>query len=97
MSDRDDITTPLGQRFFVGLSSIIEIAATAGQNCVCIKGITISSLEIGGFTLSWGIGYPLSGGEALNFNGMGSFYLAASGATATVAIFRGRSTGFNQT
>lgn len=97
MSDRDDISTPIGQIFAVGLSSIIQIDPSPGQNSIVIKGVTFSSLEIGGATLSWGIGYPFSIGEALSFNGMGAFYLAASGQTALVAIFRGRSTGYEET
>lgn len=94
---RDDVSTPLGQRFFVGLSSIIQINATAGQNCLIIKGITFTTLEIGGATLTWGIGYPFAAGEALSFNSDGTVYLAATGSTAQVAVFIGRSEGFNQT
>ena len=97
MSDRDDVSTPIGQRFFIGLSSIIQIEPSPGQNCIVVKGVTFSTLEIGGATLSWGIGYPFAAGEALSFNGMGSFYLAATGSTAIVAIFRGRSTGYDET
>ena len=95
--DRDEISTPIGQRFFVGLSSIIQITGKPGQNCVIVKGISFTTLEIGGATLSWGIGYPFAAGEALSFNGMGSFYLAATGSTAVVALFIGRSTGYEAT
>lgn len=97
MSGRDDVSTPLGQRFFIGLSSIIQINATPGQNVLVIKGITFSTLEIGGVTLTWGIGYPFTAGEALSFNSDGTIYLAATGMTAQIALFRGRSDGFNQT
>jgi len=96
MSNRDDVYTPFASRITVGLSSILQITPIAGQNCLVLKGISISTLEIGGASLTWGQGYPLSSGEALSWNGSGSFYLAASGATATVALFRGRSQGFDQ-
>lgn len=96
MSQRDDIFTPVGERVFVGLSSVIQVTPLPGQNGVVIKGITLTTLEIGSATLSWGNGYPIAAGEALSFNGCGSFYLVATGVTASVALFRGRSEGFDQ-
>ncbi len=94
---REDISTPLGQRYHIGLSSIIQINATPGQNAITLKGISCTVLEIGSATLSWGIGFPLYLGEALSFNSNGSIFLCAAGSTATVALFVGRSDGFNET
>lgn len=93
---RDDISTPQGLRLFVGLSAIIQVAVTAGQNAIILKGLSFSNLEIGGASLTWGQGYPFSVGEILSWNSAANFYLAASGSTATVAIFKGRSSGFEE-
>jgi hypothetical protein len=97
MSNREDISTPIGRRVFVGLSSIIQITPFNGQNALIVKGISFTTLEIGSATLSWGIGYPITAGEILSFNSQGSIYLAAAGSTATIAFLVGRSEGFDQT
>jgi len=94
---RDDVSTPVTQRYYVGLSAILQIDPVEGQNCLSIKGISFTTLEVGGATLSWGIGWPMAQGEVLSYNGMAPFYLCATGSTAYVAIFRGRSTGFEET
>ena len=94
---RDDISTPVGQIYHVGLSTILQVDPVEGQNGLMIKGITFGNLWIGGATLSWGIGYPYTvGSETIFYNGMAPFYLCASGMTAIVGIFRGRSTGFEE-
>lgn len=58
-----------------------------------VKWYTGGSLEIGGATLTWGQGWLIQSGEVVNWNNAGSFYLAASGATATCMILEGFSPG----
>ena len=93
---RDDIFTPIGERITIGLSAIVGITAVPGQNFVAFYKFAGGSCEIVSPTLIWGQGYMMGEGERSTFNGSGTFYIAATGATVTLCVFRGRSQGFNQ-
>lgn len=82
-----------GQPLYVGLSSIVGVTVIAGQNFALLKYSSGGSLEIGGVSLSWGLGYLFNTGEALSLNSYGTVYLAATGATVTTMLLRGLSSG----
>ena len=83
-------------RFFVGLSAVIGVSVVAGLNAVVLKNFGGGSLElVDGTTASpWGLGYLFGSNEVLQMDHAGSIFLAATGATATVMMIRGKSTGF---
>ena len=86
----------------VGLSTIVGVSFWPQQVGVIIKNFSGGSLEIGGtYVLSagataaftWGNGYIFGAGEALSLNHTGMMYLAATGATVTAMVVRGRTSG----
>lgn len=90
---REDILALSGTRMSIGLSSIIGVTIGQFQNGIMVKLITGGTLEIGGASLLWGQGWPFTASsETIGFNGSGTFYLCASGATCTVALLKGLST-----
>lgn len=91
MSNRNDIYAVDGYLVTVGLSQVLGITITGGVNSSIIKHFAGGTLEIGGSTLTWGQGYPFSVGEAISFNRSCTVYLAATGATVTVAVLDGKS------
>lgn len=76
-------------RLNIGLSAIIGITIVANQTAIAIKSFSGGSCEIGGASLTWGQGWLLQ--ETISLAGRGTFYLAASGSTATVMILKGLS------
>lgn len=90
----NDIYGVIGKRLHIGVSAIIGITIVPGQNSQLIKYFTGGSLEIGGATLTWGIGYLFGGNEAVALDVRGTYYLCATGATATVMLLGGKSMGF---
>ena len=83
----------LAQRVNIGLSSIIGVTVSAGQLGCIFQFISGGSLEIGGATLTWGNGFIVAPGSALNLNQSSTFYLAASGATAVCQVLKSLSQG----
>lgn len=90
--DKDNIVTLKGERLAVGLSAIIGITLVPGQQVAVLKYFSGGSLEIGGSALTWGAGYLMGTSEVLNMKSQGTFYLAATGATAVAMLLRGKST-----
>ena len=98
---REDVGSLLPEKFVIGLSSILGITALAGQNACSVKYASGGSLEIGGTAamttggitaFTWGNGYLMGTSEIFNANMMGTFYVAATGATVTCFIMRGMNT-----
>lgn len=89
MGQPDDIYGVEGKRIDIGLSAIVGITAIPYQSAVNIKMQSGGTLTVGGATLSWGIGYLMDAGETVFWNGRASFYMAATGSTCTVYLFRG--------
>lgn len=89
-------------RAVIGLSAIAKIAAGSFQQTANFKILAGGgTLEIvscplslsGSSAVGWGTGYPIGLTENVNINGPVTFYLAASSATMTVALFAGLSQG----
>lgn len=93
MAKDDDVHSGLGQRFIIGLSTIIGVTVVAGQVGTIFKYFSGGTLEIGGATLTWGNGYVFAVGEAICMDNAGTFYFAATGSTVTMMSLRGRSAG----
>jgi len=75
----------------VGLSSIVEIPAIAGQVGLAIRRVAGGTMEIGGQSLTWGQGQVVSITEVSTGNIIpvtGPIYVAASGATLTISGFK---------
>lgn len=89
-------------RVNIGLSAIIKVSPAAYCGSLSFKMISSGgTLEIvplpialtGSSASGWGMGYPVGGTEAVNVPGPAAFYLAATGATATIAVMLGHSAG----
>jgi hypothetical protein len=93
MAKDDDVHSGLGQRFFVGLSTIFGVTVAPGQVGAIYKYFSGGTLEIGGATLTWGNGYVFAVGEAISMDSAGTFYFASTGSTSTLMVLRGRSAG----
>lgn len=99
MARVEDVAQVVSERIVVGLSSIVGVSIIAYQSSVMLKILSGGgSLEIGGtYSLSagssaaftWGNGYLLGTSEIAEWNSTGMFFLAATGATITVALMRG--------
>lgn len=91
MRSHDDIELLTTQRIAVGLSAIIGVTLIASQTATTWKYFSGGSLEIvnGTSPSPWGLGYIVGTSEIFNCNMTGTFYLAASGATAVVHLVRG--------
>ena len=94
MSQRDELFGFEGKRIEIGLSSIIGVTVVAGQAAAILKYFSGGSLEIGGLSLTWGQGYIMDTKEVVSFQTSGTFFLAATGATVTCMMFRGKTSGF---
>lgn len=94
MAREEDIKALQSRIVAVGLSSIIGITVIPGQIVANLKQFSGGSMVIGGATLSWTNGYQLSTGEILNLDCSGTFFLAATGATAIAHLLLGKSSGF---
>lgn len=93
MSREVDIHDLAAGPVYVGMSSILGISTIAGMLATVIKYGSGGSLEIGGTDLTWGNGYLYTVGEALTFDSAGTIYLAATGATVTAYVIKGKSAG----
>lgn len=93
MSRSSDISTFVSKRITVGLSSIVGVTVIPNQVYQVVKQLSGGTLEIGGATLSWGIGYPFTASEIRDVNNSGTFYLCANGATCIAAVLSGRTAG----
>lgn len=88
-----DIFNFIGAKYYVPTASALGFTVIAGMNSVVIKFGAGSSLSFGGETLSTGNGYLMTLGEVLCFDTRGTFYLQATGSTATVYIITGKADG----
>lgn len=84
-----------------GVSLAYLMQQAPGEISSSIKYVGGGSLEIIGrggqgatVVPTAGTGYLMSGGEAFNFDGAASYYLVATGATATLYFLKGLSQGF---
>lgn len=81
-----------------GTSQAIGVTTYGGQNAIQFKILSGGTLWVGGEAgLSAAVGgscYLVTSGEVLSANMSGRFYLYASGATTTVCIIRGRTSGY---
>lgn len=93
MGRETDIAIMAAERIVMATNSYTSIPAFAGQVAVTIKLLAGGTLEIGGSGNTYGTGYPLASTEVQSIDNSGNFYLFASGATCTVAILRGKTTG----
>lgn len=88
-----DVYALVGTPLYVGLSAIIGVTIQSGYCATVVKYASGGSLEIGGSSMSWGTGYLFGVNEAVSINMRGTFFLAATGATATVYLLTGLSQG----
>lgn len=93
MSRQDDIGSLVGSRLYVGTSVILGVTVIPGMLGAVYKYAFGGSCEVGGATLSWGIGYMLGGGETVNANMAGTIYFCSTGATSVIMMLRARSPG----
>ena len=80
----------------VGTSSILGLTAMPGQVGLIIRMFAnTATLQVGGASLTWGLGGILSGNTTAFqlVKATGTVYFAATGATVTIGILRGRSAG----
>ena len=100
-----DLTGLGATRMIVGLSQLVPFNTPAYCYGVVVKNITPGSagtLELcqaaltgtsSAANVGWSQGYPLAINESVAAAGPVRFYMAAMGATATVAILMGTTTG----
>lgn len=91
---RIDVDSLVGRQISVGLSQIIGVTVSAGQNSVSFYRFSGGSLLVGGLTLNWTNGYIMQSNQIVNVQSAGTFYLAAVGSTVTVMLLFGRTAGF---
>lgn len=86
----------------IGLSAIVKINPSAYQYAENIRIYSGGgTLEIvppplalsGASCTGWGLGYPIGNGEAVSIDGGAVSYLAATGATMTVCMLIGYTSG----
>jgi hypothetical protein len=99
---QNDIHVLGATRIPVGLSAIVRVLPSAYQYAECYKILSgAGTLEIvspppalsGSSAAGWGQGYPIGASEVQNIGGPAAFYLAATGATMTIAMIIGRTAG----
>lgn len=102
MATQSEIVVVGSTQIAVGLSAIVGIGIAARDYNKTFKilggggTLEITSLPgalSGAGATGWGIGYPVGASEIVSINGPAHFYLAASGATMTVAMYIGRTAG----
>lgn len=80
----------IGSQIAIGLSSVIGISFSSNISACQFKmtsgGTLFAGVTAGG---GWGAGYVMDIGEIINVLGVGSFYLAAQGATCTGQLIQG--------
>lgn len=86
----------LPSRVFVGLSTLIGITSLPGQQALSLEYLSGGTLEIvsSGASVGWGQGFIVPSNAILSFDVSGTIWLAASSATTTIMVLRGRSQGF---
>jgi len=84
----------LGTQHYIGVSQVIGITVIPGLLAMTVKHSGGGTLWSGGATVSVGNGYLVSTGEALNIDSRGTLYFTSAGATSTIHILRGRTSGF---
>lgn len=99
MPMQNDIFSIGATRVVVGASQILKVTAAGFQYAETLKIISgggtlelISAANYAGGT-GWGSGYPIGANEFVNIGGPAVFYLAASGATMTAALYLGYTAG----
>ena len=89
-------------RIVVGLSAIVKINPSGyqyAQNIRILSGggtleiVPPPSVLSGAGAAGWGLGYPIGSGEAVAVDGGAVAYLAATGATMTVTMLIGYTSG----
>lgn len=88
-----DIYSAISERVVMAPNAAVGLSALAGQSAITLKIISGGTLEIGGQSQTIGTMYPISAAEVMNFAVGGKMWLYASGATVTVAVFRGKTDG----
>lgn len=97
-----DIRAMGGTQIIVGLSAIIKVvpeAYTYAENIKIKAGsgtLEIVSKPIaltGSSAAGWGLGYPIGTSEVISIGGPAVYYLAATGATMTLAVLNGYTSG----
>lgn len=97
---QNDIATYGATQINVGLSAIIKVAPSANQYGTQLRVGSGGSLEIvqtpialtGSSATGWGTGFLVTGTVSM-INGPAAYYLAATGATVTVQILNGYTSG----
>lgn len=99
---QDQLTVVSATQVIIGLSSVIRLSPTSYQSADCFKviagGGTLEVVPVplalsGSSCIGWGRGYPLGLSEVVALGSPAVFYLAASGATMTIAIMVGYTNG----
>lgn len=91
------------EQLIIGTGTSLGVGMTTfgGQNAIQFKILSGGTLWVGGqagmSAAAGGDCYLLSSGEVLSANMSGKFYLYASGATTSVCIIRGRTSGYETT
>ena len=104
MATQSEVLAAGATLFYVGLSALIKVAPAPFTFGMYLKNVAGGgTLELApipnGYSLSgsgctgWGGGYPIAAGETIALDGPATFYLAASGATMTVALVMGKTAG----
>lgn len=95
MAREDDVHGLDSIRIAVGLSGVVGVTVIPGQVAVTLKYVSGgTNIDLGGTALVSGSGYPLATTEIFNMTCAGTFYMTAAGATAIIAVVRGKSSGF---
>lgn len=95
MSRETDLQSLVGAQIIIGTSAIVGVTVTPGQLGGILKYSSGGTLWVGGASLTWGNGYLVTTNEALSLDVVGTYYLAAAGATVVAYSLRGRSGGFD--
>lgn len=99
---QDQLTVVSSTQIPIGLSSIIRLSPSPYQQADNFKVLAGSgTLEIvpvpvalsGTSCTGWGLGYPIGLGEIISIGSPAVFYLAATGATMSIALLVGYTNG----
>lgn len=102
MRDQSELSVIGGSLVLVGLSAIIKLNVSAYQYAMNFKiqagGGTLEVVNppaalTGSSAIGWGKGYPVGANEIISVSSPAVVYLAATGATMTVAAMLGYTTG----
>ena len=93
-------------RIIVGLSAIVKVGTVDSEAGAMVKilsgGGTLEIVPIpialtGASAAGWNLGYPIGANEIFMFHGPATYYLAATGATMTLAFAPAYSSGVTLT